>query len=212
MENIQAITEAAVQPGIRWGGEAIRCPPERVPEGVELPYCPKHQWIMPDPACEACLEIRFQPLPHPPVLFYNSLQVDSVLHVPGWTQPVAEVFVGAENLCGLVVSPATDRPDAEGNMPVPFPFRVHAMCHDNENNNWLWGARMWSFANVEKTSYLCVLAAGANRACLLCNARVLSRAGGSLSTASTRRTKCWKEWRWNGSMRSPLLACATSNA
>ena len=53
----------------------------------------------------------------------------------------------------VVVTPATDKPDAEGRMPVPFPFRVHAMCHDNENNNWLWGARMWGFENVERTTY-----------------------------------------------------------
>ena len=152
IESIQAVTKAAPQEGIRWGGAPARCPPEPIPEGVVLPYCPKHQWIMPEPSCARCQQLRFQPLPHPPVLFYKILHVDVLLDVPG-AQPAADVVVGDPTLCGLVVTPATDKPDAEGRMPVPFPFRVHAMCHDNENNNWLWGARMWGFENVERTTY-----------------------------------------------------------
>jgi len=152
VESIRAITTALPQQGIRWGGEAVRCPPEPMPANVVMPTCPRHQWIMPDPACNMCLQLRYQPLPHPPVLFYPTLSVDVLLHLPE-SQVAANVVAGHPTLCGLVVTPVTDQPDEDGILPKPFPFRVHALCHDNENNNWLWGNRMWTLDHVERTDY-----------------------------------------------------------
>lgn len=56
-------------------------------------------------------------------------------------------------LCAMVLTPATDKCDAQGRKPLPFPFAIEAMCHDNENGNWIWGRRMWTFDHVERTNY-----------------------------------------------------------
>lgn len=83
VENIKAVTKAKRQVGIKWRGKPYRVPPEPQPKDIWLPSCPSHQWIMPSPSCTICCNNRLLPAPHPPVLFYEVVQMDVLFKVPG---------------------------------------------------------------------------------------------------------------------------------
>lgn len=146
---------------VEWDGEPIRCPPAPMPEGLAVPACPRHQWLVPADACEMCTLFEEMPVPKAPFDFYSRARVWIVPQPPkDGSDPQGVDSNGGKWItlsCNTDMGVLAVVPPALAGLPVNSRVRsTHAfsllqLVKDRSGQAWFIGRRCWRKSALEVT-------------------------------------------------------------